>query len=520
MASTAGRLIRGSLFRNAELFVMLAVTFVITPFLVRALGARMYGFWTLLGTFIGYYGLLDFGLTSAASRYISRSLGQEDAAEFDRVVDTAFFLFSLIGMAVAAAAALSAAAAPLFVKDPAEAALFRRLILILGAATAIGFPFKVYTGILTSHIRYDAIAWISIAKTVLSNAAIYVLLRGGRGIMTVAVVSLAASLAQNCATYAFCRAQFPLARVRLFRFDAGKVRMMFDYSWKTFVCQLGDLLRFQIDSVLIAWFLSVSLVTPYFIGARLVSGFGQLVLSSVGVMLPVFSQYEGRGDYAAIRSALLKVTTLAALLSAFIGFSIIFYGNAFILRWMGPGFDAGYRVAAILCAGSILGLSQYPGVQMLYGLSKHDSLAVLNTCEAILNVALSLLLMKRYGLYGVALGSTIETLLFTLLIQPVFICRAVGLSVKTYLVDTLFATIAKAALPLGLYFYAVRGAVTPDYLRLGACVALQGALFLPAAYFFMIGADERRFVRDAARALLKRAGYPRYGGTLNGSAGV
>lgn len=519
--STARTLVRGSIFRNIDLFVLLAVTFFITPFVVHSLGDRMYGFWTLLGTFMGYYGLLDFGLSSAAARYISQSLGKGDNEELNGVANTSFFLFSLIGVVAMAAALLSALAAPYFLRDPVELALFRKLILIMGAATAIGFPFRVFTGIMTSYIRYDSIAAISLARTLISNAAIYYFLSRGSGILAVAVISFIFSLLQNAATYAVCRAHYPHIKIVCFRYDGAKIRTMFDYSWKTFVCQIGDLLRFQLDSLLIAGFLSVSLVTPYFIAARLVSGFGQLVLSSVGMMLPVFSQYEGRGDYDAIRSALVKVTRLSTVLSAFVGLSIMFYSKALILRWMGPGFESSHGVAAILCAGAIMGLAQYPGVQLLYGLSKNNVLAVMNTCQAVLSVVLSVIFLKRYGLYGVALGSTVETILFALFIQPVYICRSARMPVRTYVFEAMLVPLLKAAVPLGIYFYLIRGLVVPDYARLAACVAIQALLFAPAAYFFIIGDDERRFILSSLRLGVEKYERFSYGRrTINDSAGV
>lgn len=519
-ASTAGTLVRGSIFRNLDLLVLLSVTFVITPFVVRSLGDRMYGFWTLLGTLMGYYGLLDFGLSSAAARYISQSLGKGDTEELNAVANTSFFLFSVIGAAAMLAAVASAAAAPLFLGDPAEIALFRRLILIMGAATAIGFPFRVFQGVLISYIRYDSLAVLNIARTLLTNAGIYWCLSTGGGITSVAIITLVVSVLHNAGMFAVCRLQMPSVRIVFFRWRGETVRSMFDYSWKTFVCQLGDILRFQFDSLLIAAFLSVSMITPYFIGARLVSGFGQLVTSSVGVMLPVFSQYEGRGDYDSIRTALLKVTTLSTVLSAFVGMSVMFYSRAFILRWMGPGFESSHIIVNILCVGAIMGLAEYPGVQLLYGLSRHNYLAVMNTCQAVLNVFLSVVFLKYFSLYGVALGSTVETLLYTLLILPIYVCRFAQLPVRRYLWDALLAPLLKTAIPLGAYFYFARGFVRPDYSTLLACVALQALLFAPLAYFFIVGEDERRFIRRAVGLGPTRRERFGFGGELDDSAGL
>lgn len=503
--STGRSLIKGSIFRNVELSVLLGVTFFVTPFIVHSLGARMYGFWTLLGTFIGYYGLLDFGLSSAAARYISQSLGKGDADELNTVANTVFFLFSLIGLGALLATFLVAGLCPLFIRDAGEAALFRRIMLLLGVATAAGFPLRVYTGILTSHLRYDAIAYIGIARTLVSNAAIYWVLSRGGGIMGIAVISFFACMLQSGATYAVCAAQFPNVKIVCFRWDREKIRAMFDHSWKNFICQLGDLMRFRIDSLVIAYFLNVALITPYAIGVRLVEGLTQVVMSSVGMMQPVFSRYEGSGDYDSIRSALLRAAAVSSLLSAFIGLSILFYGKAFILRWMGPGFESSYYVAAILCVALIIELTQSPGVQLLYGLSKHEYYAALNGVEAVLNVALSVILLRYYGLYGVVLGTAAEIVVVKLFVLPLYICRTIDLPLRAYLFDAIFLTLLKTAAPLGVYFYLIRGLVLPDYARLAACVLVQGAFFLPTAYFLILSRDERRMLNEAAASLLSKA---------------
>ena len=499
--TTSGSLLRGSVFRTLDLLAAVAAAFLITPCLVHAVGDRVFGFWTLVFAFIGYYGLLDMGLTSAASRFLSQALGRGDAAELDRVAGTALYLFTLVGAAVMALTLLTAAACPLFVRDPAEAVLFRELLILMGAAAAIGFPAKVYTGMLTAGIRFDVIAGISIARSVLCNGAIYALLRMGRGILAVAAVTLLFSALQAAATYAAFKVLYPGVNASPLRRDRAHIRSMMGYGSMTLLCQLGDVLRFRLDTVLIAGFLGAALVTPYAVGARVVEAFVQLVFGSTGMMLPVFSRYEGRGEYDAMRDALLKATKLTTILSTFVGLSIMFYGRAFIRRWMGPGFEQAYGVTAILCAGYVLELPQTPGIQLLYGLSKQKFYAILSAYEGVLNVALSVWLLRRYGILGVALGTTIAFGVFKLFVQPYYICREIRLPVRVYM-TAILSTLLKTAAPLGVYFLAVRPFVSPSYLALTACVAAQTLLFAPAAYFAILGPDERRAVGSALGAVL------------------
>ncbi|UPT75208.1 MAG: oligosaccharide flippase family protein [Elusimicrobiota bacterium] len=494
--SVAARILKSSLFRNVELFALLGLSFWITPVIVRALGERQYGLWTLVGAFMGYYNLMNYGVYAAASRYVAKSLGVGDREEVNRAANTGFFLLCALGAATLAATLAGVAACGWFMSDPAEIALLRRVLLVLGVATAAGFPLNLFGGILTADVRHDIIALISIVKAVVSNVAIWLLLSEGHGLLAVAVVTAAANLAQNAAYYAVCRARLPYIRVVPFRRDAAQVRAMFDYGWKILAGQVGDILRFQLDSVLIAGFLNAALLTPFSIGVRLVDGFQSLVGASVGMMAPVFSQYEGRGDLEGMREALLKVTRFTALLTTFVGLSLIFYGEAFILRWMGPGFQSGYTVTVILAAAFTVYLPMSPGVQLLYGLSKHGSYAALNIAGGALNLLLSMVFLRVFGMYGAALGTAAEILLLRLTVQPFYICRAVGLPVRVYLFDAILGTVLEAAAPLCLYFWAIRGFIRPDFFVLSVCVALQAALFAPAAYFLILGEDERRYVAE------------------------
>ncbi len=496
--STAARLVKGSIFRTADLVVVVGSAFFVTPYLVHGVGARVYGFWTLIMTLIGYYGLLDLGLSSAAARYLAQAFGKGDQGELDRVASTTFLLFTLVALAVWAAAALSAAACPLFVRRPAEVELFKRTLLVMGAAAAVQLRAKAYLGLLMAALDYDLIAGVSIVRTLLYAAGVYGVLRVHRGLVAVAAVVLAVNALQYFALFAACRLRFASVRFALLRFDREKIGPLLAYGWKTLVCQLGDVMRFRLDTVLIATFLNAAMVTPYAVGSRLVEAYQQIVYNTVAMMLPVFSRYEGEGDYAAIREALLKVTKLATIMSIFIGASVLFYGRPFIRRWMGPGFDGSYVVAAILAAAFMIELPQTPGIQLMYGLSKHKLYAVLSVWEGAANLVLSAVLLRWFGIYGVALGTAVEHVFFKLFVQPRWICGCCpGLSTREYLSAILDASL-KTGGALGVYFLAVSRFVSPTYGSLAVCGLLQVALFAPVAYFGILGRGEREAV---ARAL-------------------
>lgn len=69
--SVGRKLVSGSVLRVVNLLAAAIAAVFLMPFIVHHVGDRYYGFWALATGFIGYYGLLAFGLTSAVSQHMS-----------------------------------------------------------------------------------------------------------------------------------------------------------------------------------------------------------------------------------------------------------------------------------------------------------------------------------------------------------------------------------------------------------------------------------------------------------------
>src|SRR2546427_12627952 len=116
--SKARRLASGSFLRTVNLVATAIVSLLITPFVIHTLGDRLYGIWALVGAFIGYYGLLELGLSTAISRYLAAALGAADHAECNRVFNTALQIYLGLGVIVLAGTGVVAGVGPPAWRDP------------------------------------------------------------------------------------------------------------------------------------------------------------------------------------------------------------------------------------------------------------------------------------------------------------------------------------------------------------------------------------------------------------------
>lgn len=487
---------------------------MMTPFIMRALGNRMYGSWILITACVSYTALMDMGLSTGVARYISRAAGQGNDDEINRVINTSLRLFSLIGLAVLIFTFIGAGLCFIAVNDVGEAQALAWTALFLGTRMALKFPTRTFDGVLTSHLRYDLQVTATLTGFLLSYALIFYFLRHEGGVVAMSLAMLGCSLVEYGMIIVFARRVYPQLRLAAGLVQSGMKKTLFSYSWKTVVWQAANTLRFKADVPVIASMLGRSVIAPYSIGAQLNIYFYEFVATFIGNLSPVFSRYEGKGDYESIRERFLMMTRISSVISIFVGTSIMFYSQSFILRWMGKDFagqlsgQASSVVATILAVGYIMRLCQTPSSSILYGVSKHLSGALSDLCEGVLNLLLSIILIRSWGIYGVAWGTTIASVVNHLLLYPFVTCRAIGLPVGRFY-KNLSWTAFKTILPLVVFFYIARVYLRPDYGRLVMLGCIQTILFIPIGLFFAVAPPERKiFIKQIQRYFGRRFGLP------------
>jgi len=495
----SNRLLKGSVMSTISLVIQVAVSFLITPVLVRSLGERSYGMWILVMALIGYYTVFDFGISSSVGRFVSRGAGRKDDGEINRIVNTSLGLYVVVGAACLLLTCLLAFGAGWFVKDPREIESVRGCILIIGSLVSFGFPIRVFQGVLKGLLRYDLSVAAGLAKLAFVNLAIWFMLRD-RGILFLAGITAIGGMIESALLVIFAFRAAPALRLSPGGYHKAGVREILGYSWRSFVVTLMQQIRFKIDSLVVAGLLAVNLVTHYSIGARFMEYFVEIVGNVAGgQLMSVFSQYEGRGDHELIRERFVGATRFSAILSVFVGASLAFYGQAFIERWMGPHFRDSYQVLLILVGPFTLALSQSPSIGLLYGISKHHYIAWTTCGSALVNLVLSLVLAKVWGMYGVAMGTAVELFLSHLLIYPLLVCRAIDLPLARYYIRGLGVPIFASLAVLAAWFLAVSRFLQPEYLRIGLLGIAQVIIFTPVVFFLVLKDDERRLLLQALR---------------------
>jgi O-antigen/teichoic acid export membrane protein len=428
-----------ALFKNVgsswfALGVNIIVGILLSPYILHHLGDEAFGLWVLIFSITGYYGLFDLGIRSSIVRYVATYSATNDRDELDRLVSTALCTYSGIG-AIAILLTLTGSyyVGSIFRISTDFLHTARWLFLIVGSAVALGFPFGVFGGVLEGLQRFYLLNFTSICSTTTRALLIVFALRRGQGLLTVALITVSMPLISGLVNGIVVFRILPL-RLSIRRVARHSLRRIATYSSSTFIIIVAGRLRFKTDAMVIGTFISSAAITYFTIGSRLVDYAGDVVGSLAQVFVPMSSKSDATGDLAGLRKIFVAGNRACALIIFPMAAILIILGKSVIEAWVGARYVAtSYPILLVLLIPTTLMLAQSASGRVLFGMAKHKTLAIVTLLEGTANLTLSILLVRRFGILGDAIGTAIPLTCTTLFFLPRHLCRVLRLPVGTYL---------------------------------------------------------------------------------------
>ncbi len=435
MAGTFNIILKNSSSKVASFSVSTLIWLALTPFIIHSLGDVDYGIWVLVGSICGFYGILDLGITTSIVRYVSKYVALDDMEGMNTTVNTCLAMYIILAVLIIVFSIVMAFTFPFFFNVPeGKAVLMRTVLILLGLNLALAFPFRVFSGVLQATMKYTIVSTIGIGTDVLRAVLIVFALKSQGGLLGLVFAILAVSMVGYLANLYFTFREVPSLKIGLRFLRKEKLREIFNYSIYTFVAMIGDLLRFNIDSIIIGAMLTVSAITPFSLAQKLIKFPLMLISQTFSVTTPMYSGYEAKGDTLAIQKLLMNSTFYSALISFFIASMFLIYGDIFITLWVGEEYSiVAYPILIIFAFSFCIALAQNPSIHAAYGIEKHKVLAGICLVDGLLNLILTLILVGKMGLIGVALGTAIPLALTKGIVQPIYICRVIKIPILLYL---------------------------------------------------------------------------------------
>ena len=480
------------------LLVNTIVSFLLSPLVVNSLGSVYYGIWALLNQFSGYLFLFDFGVRESVVKYVAQYHASGESEKLEATVRTAISVYLVVSFGVLGIVGLLVALLPYFFNIPVEAVPAARIAaFVAGANVAQTFLTNVFVGVLMGLQRIYLISQASVYSALLRLVGTYVLVTNGYGIVGLALLQLALSLGFAAFVTGFCVATLPEITFRPMRPVRAEVGRLLNYGKYVLLANVGDKFVFATDAIVIGMFLPIAALTPYAIAGTLIHSMRSVVKAMSSVFNPLTSSLRASGSELALQRVLQSGAKGAMVVGLPICIGFIILGERFVLLWIGEAHALmAWQVMSVLSVGYIVGLPYYTISGILYGLGEHRVVAILRIVEGVINLVLSIVLVKTIGLVGVALATTIPHIVVVGWVLPRALPKIFPVELRAYYAAVYGQTLL-AAVPFAVVCWLIQAVAQPAsllsfFLWGGASLVA----YAPPAWFVALSSDERaHFVR-------------------------
>lgn len=429
------------------ILIQAVVAFAVTPYQIRRLGIDGNGVITVINSYVGYSGLLSLGLGSAIVKYVAEHHARKEWEELNETASTIFTLYLGIGAVCLLLGVVLVVPLPGLAHLPPELANQGRvLLLMMSFALFVQFPGSVFSGALMGLERFDVMNTYVLGLLVIRTIGVVSVLAFAPSIMAVGAVNMSCFVLEQIFGWMWARKLLPEMRLSISKFRKSRVRKVFSFSSQAFLFQVAERLINATDSLVITQARGPGAVTHYNNGLTLVDKARELVEKAAIVLMPGVSAAAANGETDKLRSLWRTGNKAALTLAMPIALVLIVWGRDVITLWMDADLASQAALPMAYLAAAFVMQTAGRGIAkpMFEGWGKLGKPAVVTVFEGVTNLVLSIILVRTWGIAGVAFATFAPASVTGIFVLPYMACKELGVSY----VGHVFNTFVRALPPL------------------------------------------------------------------------
>jgi O-antigen/teichoic acid export membrane protein len=426
--------------------VLQIVTFVATPLYLNYTSGEVYGYWLTIGSVLSWLYLSDFGIGMALSRSAITAIEAKDKDLFNELIRGALILFSFTAIIfLIVGICLSGFFINWFNIKPEYLNSFRFTYFVTIAAGALAFPLSVFSASIEAFQKISFNRMVTSGSALLGIAIVLILLHLDFGLVAFSLGMFITVFSGAFVSFFYFRKlcpDFKLLPLKLTKTVIGKLVKFGGYFQ---IGKLANIVALNTDNIIIASFLGATLVSSYTFTSKLALLFSVTLISKIPLALfPGISQLVDQKNSEALKKNFISLFRIVMRIGIVSSLFVFIVNEKFISAWVGSDSYAGDLLSfvwiyMIFFDSIIRGVSIF-----IFSFGDLKGWAIASLAETILNISMSLLLIDKLGLVGVAVGTAISKTITTGIYTPLFLRKKLGLNISEVTRDVVLPTILRS----------------------------------------------------------------------------
>jgi O-antigen/teichoic acid export membrane protein len=387
------------------------LTFIITPMIIHRCGKEIYGVWALVATMLVFVELIaGMQASVVVSVMIPKYDPKKSPDDVNMIINTMFFYFlASAGICLALYFLLRGGIIGLFFKVTPGA--LNDTVFVVTFSICAYFAYFLLTGFQYLLIAYNVIYITNTAHIItayIRTAAMIFAIVRGYGIRGLVIAQMAALILEAAVLLVFAKKAFPPLSLKFRYFSVEKLRQMAVLSGKFVAAKASNLLLWNADRLIIAYFINPAASGLYQIGSSIAKYISSVPdIMGLSSLLPATAELRSKNLNEKINAMFERVNKYMLFVAVLLVFGIVAFGRDFTLLWLGRGFEDTYRVMAVLAVSYTFGVLGYPAMNILNGMEKIRGTVIVSAATGGATLVLGVILTKIYGLNGMLIASSI-----------------------------------------------------------------------------------------------------------------
>lgn len=402
------------IFSNITFIAQMLMLIIITPIMIKTLGQEQYGIYVILFTIIGYFSLGNFGFPQTLLREIIEALHHKMYEKINSVISSVFTYYSLfISVAVVLVFMIffldSFNLMQYIVEDTKYRELFQSAIIIVVGIFALNMINEIFQYIIMADNKIYVVKLIKFFEIILQLALTYIVLLKSPTLQNVILVMLFTALFSLIAMYIYSK-RYVIYTIS-YKFSNFQIfKEMLPSSFWYFVGAISVMLIFQSDVMVISSFIGIEHVAIYATMYKFNDAFRQVLSQICGSIFPTIAKLKSENRYEDLKKLYFKFLAVMVGLSFFTGAILYWIGFDIYSWWIGNEAFNNKELFVHFIVFTMLFVIDSPSSTFIGAMGIHRNTIIVAIVQGLLNLFLSIYLIKEYGLIGVILGSIIALL--------------------------------------------------------------------------------------------------------------
>lgn len=417
---------------------------LLTPIYLYILGLDDYGFYQYIFSIASYVTILDFGITSVINTFSIKYKEEGNKEGVENVMFYTLIFSCLAALVIAAFGAVIIIEAPTVFGATIDGRIdLTRKLLLLMISELIMLMFQHYfEGVILAEERYITLRSVDLVQIVIRCIITLLLLFSNIGIMSIAIGDFLG--VGFCLTFeiVYCIRKLKLK----IKYHYKDIDLLYGIAKLSFALCLQSLISFlnsSIDKYILGRYLSTVAVTIYSVSLTFSMFFDEIATAIQRLYLPQVVKLVSSGaDGEELTNFVIvpgrcQLVFCGGVLGAF-----ILFGRQFIEIWSGEDTLDAWAIALYLMVPSVFPLIQNVCLSILTAMNKRMFRSYVLGGMAIVNIFLTIFLVKKMGLMGAPIGTFISLILGNNIAMNLYYKKVIGINVRR-----LFKSILKGILP-------------------------------------------------------------------------